>query len=102
MYKPFFGNYYDTDLDWDLRDRRFTSSIIIATNKVATHYEISKQPEPTGATASAELDINRVFVCELGGLFVGNFEGDNIGDVEGKSIGAFKGVSVGDVMDNFK
>eukprot|EP00957_Ditylum_brightwellii_P134403 10246565-Ditylum_brightwellii.AAC.1 len=55
MGKSFFENYNDADLAQDVRDRKSTSSIAIITNKVVTHLKISKQPEPTGATASAEL-----------------------------------------------
>eukprot|EP00957_Ditylum_brightwellii_P095580 7280587-Ditylum_brightwellii.AAC.1 len=55
MYKSFFENYDGVDLIHGLRDRRSISSIVITTNQVATHLEIFKQSEPTGATTSAEL-----------------------------------------------
>eukprot|EP00957_Ditylum_brightwellii_P107583 8207974-Ditylum_brightwellii.AAC.1 len=55
MYKSFFENCDDADLTHDLRDRRSTSSIVITTNQVATHWEISKQPELAGSTIIAEL-----------------------------------------------
>eukprot|EP00957_Ditylum_brightwellii_P125703 9581622-Ditylum_brightwellii.AAC.1 len=39
----------------ELRERRSTTSIALLTNGVATHWDISKQGKPTGATASVEL-----------------------------------------------
>eukprot|EP00957_Ditylum_brightwellii_P070597 5363846-Ditylum_brightwellii.AAC.1 len=47
--------YSDADLARELRERRSTTSITLLTNGVATHWDISKQGEPTGATTSAEL-----------------------------------------------
>eukprot|EP00957_Ditylum_brightwellii_P068431 5195705-Ditylum_brightwellii.AAC.1 len=55
MYQSFFENYDNDNLAQDLRERRSISSIVITANQVAEHWEISKQPEPTGATTSAEL-----------------------------------------------
>eukprot|EP00957_Ditylum_brightwellii_P064732 4912847-Ditylum_brightwellii.AAC.1 len=45
----------DTDIARELRERRLTTSIAIVTNGKATHWDISKQGKPTGATTSAEL-----------------------------------------------
>eukprot|EP00957_Ditylum_brightwellii_P196079 14939412-Ditylum_brightwellii.AAC.1 len=47
--------YSDADLARELRERRSTISIALFTNGVATHWDISKQGEPTGDTTSAEL-----------------------------------------------
>eukprot|EP00957_Ditylum_brightwellii_P034233 2595627-Ditylum_brightwellii.AAC.1 len=54
-YKSFLEAYTDADLAQELQERRSTTSIALFTNGVATHWEISKQSEPTGATSSAEL-----------------------------------------------
>eukprot|EP00957_Ditylum_brightwellii_P108465 8273288-Ditylum_brightwellii.AAC.1 len=53
-YKSFIDNYNDADPACTLRDKRSISSIIIITNHIATHWEISKQLEPTSVTTSAE------------------------------------------------
>ena len=55
QYKSFIDMYSDADLARELRERRSTTSIALLTNGVATHWNISKQSEPTGATSSAEL-----------------------------------------------
>eukprot|EP00957_Ditylum_brightwellii_P016377 1231248-Ditylum_brightwellii.AAC.1 len=55
MCKFFFENYDDSDLDHDLQERRTTSFIFTTTKQVSTHWEISKQPEPTGATTNGDL-----------------------------------------------
>eukprot|EP00957_Ditylum_brightwellii_P074054 5626981-Ditylum_brightwellii.AAC.1 len=55
QYKSFLETYTDADLARELRERRSTTSIALLTNGVVTHWEISKQAEPTGATSSAEL-----------------------------------------------
>ena len=55
MNQSFFQIYDTANLAQDLRGRRSNSSIVITANQVATHWEISKQPEPTGATTSADL-----------------------------------------------
>ena len=47
--------YSDADLARELRERRSTTSIALLTNGIATHWDISKQGELTGATTSAEL-----------------------------------------------
>eukprot|EP00957_Ditylum_brightwellii_P014336 1078946-Ditylum_brightwellii.AAC.1 len=46
--------YSDTDLTRELKERRSTTSIALLTSGVPTHWDISKQDEPTGATTSAE------------------------------------------------
>eukprot|EP00957_Ditylum_brightwellii_P171974 13093535-Ditylum_brightwellii.AAC.1 len=52
QYKSFIIIYLDADLARALRDRRSTTSIALLTNGAATHWNISKQGEPTGATTS--------------------------------------------------
>eukprot|EP00957_Ditylum_brightwellii_P150505 11460540-Ditylum_brightwellii.AAC.1 len=47
--------YSDADLARELRERISITSIALLTNGVATHWDISKLGEPTGATTSAEL-----------------------------------------------
>eukprot|EP00957_Ditylum_brightwellii_P014581 1098599-Ditylum_brightwellii.AAC.1 len=47
--------YSDAELARGLREMRSTISIALLTNGVATHWDISKQGESTGATTSAEL-----------------------------------------------
>eukprot|EP00957_Ditylum_brightwellii_P010690 809325-Ditylum_brightwellii.AAC.1 len=47
QYKSFLDAYTDAVLARELRERRSTNSIALLTNGVATHWEISKQPEPT-------------------------------------------------------
>eukprot|EP00957_Ditylum_brightwellii_P010837 821399-Ditylum_brightwellii.AAC.1 len=55
QYKSFITMYSDADLDRELRERRSTIGIALLTNDVATHSDISKQGESTGAATSAEL-----------------------------------------------
>eukprot|EP00957_Ditylum_brightwellii_P009519 718464-Ditylum_brightwellii.AAC.1 len=55
QYKSFLEAYTNADLARELRERRSTTSIALLTNGVATHWETSKQSEPTGATFSAKL-----------------------------------------------
>eukprot|EP00957_Ditylum_brightwellii_P104573 7968478-Ditylum_brightwellii.AAC.1 len=55
QFKSFITMYSDSDLARYLRERRSTTSIALLTNSVATHWDISKQGEPTGATTSVEL-----------------------------------------------
>eukprot|EP00957_Ditylum_brightwellii_P001678 130068-Ditylum_brightwellii.AAC.1 len=55
QHKSFITMYSDADLTRELRERRSTASIALLTNGFATHWDISKQGEPTGATTSAEL-----------------------------------------------
>eukprot|EP00957_Ditylum_brightwellii_P056743 4300266-Ditylum_brightwellii.AAC.1 len=57
MYEYFFAKYDDADLAQDLRYRRSASFILIITNQVATHWEISKQHKLTGVASSSELCI---------------------------------------------
>ena len=54
-YKSFLVESADSDLAQDLRDRRSITSNLITINNVATHWKITKQPEPTNATSNAEL-----------------------------------------------
>eukprot|EP00957_Ditylum_brightwellii_P049743 3772445-Ditylum_brightwellii.AAC.1 len=43
------------DLARELRERRSTTSLTPLTNRVTTHWDISKQSEPTGTTTSTEI-----------------------------------------------
>eukprot|EP00957_Ditylum_brightwellii_P095848 7302756-Ditylum_brightwellii.AAC.1 len=52
-YKSFITMYSDADLAREVRERRSTTSIALLINGVATHWDISKQGEPTGATTNA-------------------------------------------------
>eukprot|EP00957_Ditylum_brightwellii_P056554 4287695-Ditylum_brightwellii.AAC.1 len=55
QYKSFITMYSDADLARESRERRSTTSIVLLTYGVATHWDISKQGEPTGATTRKEL-----------------------------------------------
>eukprot|EP00957_Ditylum_brightwellii_P091256 6948181-Ditylum_brightwellii.AAC.1 len=52
QHKSFIVMYSDADLDRELRKKRSTTSIAFLTNVVVTHWDISKQGKPTGATTS--------------------------------------------------
>eukprot|EP00957_Ditylum_brightwellii_P030892 2340920-Ditylum_brightwellii.AAC.2 len=54
-YNFFIALYSDADLAREFRERRSTTSITLLTNGVATHWDISKQGKPIGATTSAGL-----------------------------------------------
>eukprot|EP00957_Ditylum_brightwellii_P087097 6629005-Ditylum_brightwellii.AAC.1 len=54
-YKSFITIYSDADLARELRERRSTTYIALVTNGVVTHWNISNQGEPIGATISAAL-----------------------------------------------
>eukprot|EP00957_Ditylum_brightwellii_P071100 5403965-Ditylum_brightwellii.AAC.1 len=43
QYKSFINMYSNADLERELRERRSTASIILLTNGIATHWDISKQ-----------------------------------------------------------
>eukprot|EP00957_Ditylum_brightwellii_P190089 14471497-Ditylum_brightwellii.AAC.1 len=77
--------YSDADLARELRERRSTTSIDLLTNGVATHWDISKQGEPIGATTSAEL-----FALHKGILKVNDIR--NFSSTIGYSIGALSTV----------
>eukprot|EP00957_Ditylum_brightwellii_P010194 770433-Ditylum_brightwellii.AAC.1 len=47
--------YSDANLDRELRERRFTTSIALLTNDVATHWDVSMKGDTTGVTTSAGL-----------------------------------------------
>eukprot|EP00957_Ditylum_brightwellii_P025032 1894175-Ditylum_brightwellii.AAC.1 len=47
--------YTDADLKRELRERQSTTSLALLTNGVATHWDISKQSEQTGAITSTAL-----------------------------------------------
>eukprot|EP00957_Ditylum_brightwellii_P081864 6227167-Ditylum_brightwellii.AAC.1 len=72
--------YSDADLARELRERRPTTSIALLTDGVATHWDISKQGEPTGATNSAEF-----FALHKGIIKVSNIR--NFSSSIGYSIG---------------
>eukprot|EP00957_Ditylum_brightwellii_P197299 15031554-Ditylum_brightwellii.AAC.2 len=55
QYKSFITMYSDADLARKLRERRSSTSLALLTNGVVTHWDISKEGELTGATASTEL-----------------------------------------------
>eukprot|EP00957_Ditylum_brightwellii_P018839 1415870-Ditylum_brightwellii.AAC.1 len=80
QYKSFITIYSDADLARELRERRSSTSIALLTNGVATHWDISKQSEPTGATTSAEL-----FALHKGITKVSNIR--NFSSTIGYSIG---------------
>eukprot|EP00957_Ditylum_brightwellii_P209603 15362422-Ditylum_brightwellii.AAC.2 len=54
-YKSFITMYSDEDLAREQREKRSITLIALLTSGVATHWDISKQGEPTSATTSTEL-----------------------------------------------
>eukprot|EP00957_Ditylum_brightwellii_P091181 6942117-Ditylum_brightwellii.AAC.1 len=55
QYKSLITMYSDADLARELRELGSTKSTALLTNGISTHWDFSKQGEPTGATTSTEL-----------------------------------------------